>query len=202
VAFFPLEMTKTEVAKRFIAKWWGIPSNLLDWMKDQKAKIINDIAKWMWSWELWSFKIFKKDNRFDSIHQRIRREAIQNDTKVFVVDHLWLIIEHTKGVNKNDVIGYMTAEFKKTAEELWVAIILLSQLNRSGQGNNEPTLNSLRDSGNIEQDANVVMLLHKDQFPWAEAIINLSLAKVRDWQVWEVKMKFNYPFMRVTEQDA
>jgi len=201
VGFFPLEMTKTEVAKRFIAKRWWIPSNLLDSMKDQKDKIIKDISEWMWTWELWSFKIFKKDNRFDAIHQRIRREAIQNDTKVFVVDHLGLIIEQTKGINKNDIIGYMTAEFKKTAEELWVAIILLSQLNRSGQWNNEPTLNSLRDSWNIEQDANVVMLLHKDPFPTAEAEVKLTLAKVRDWQVWEVKMKFDYPFMRVTEQN-
>jgi replicative DNA helicase len=147
-------------------------------------------------WPIWSCKIFKKDNRFEMILQRMRREVIQNKTQVFIVDHLWLIVEHRKGISKTDLIGYITWAFKRLAEELWIAILLLSQLNRSGQWDNEPTLSSLRDSGNIEQDANVVMFLYLPPY-WSW--MDLILAKVRDWEVWKLDIEYDYKTMNVSK---
>lgn len=196
VWMFPLEMTQIELAKRFIAKQSWISSNQLESLKNTKEEIINKVTKWLWDWHIGSFKIFKKDNRFDMIMQRIRREVIQNKTQVFIVDHLWLIVENKKWISKSDLIWYITWSFKKLAEELWIAIILLSQLNRSWQWDNEPTLSSLRDSWNIEQDANVVMFMYNPPYI---GNMELIVAKVRDWEVGRLDMEYDYKIMNVSK---
>jgi replicative DNA helicase len=93
----------------------------------------------------------------------IKRSHAKKGTRVFFIDHLWLILSN-KNDTKNNLIWEYTSKLKNLAMELDVAIIALSQLNRGDSKENKPpSLSSLRDSWNIEQDADVVILLHRER---------------------------------------
>lgn len=192
-ALFPLEMTPIAMAKRLAAKLTWVPSNQLDKMDDAKESIKLMINEAKGKEELGTLKIFKKENRYHLIEKRIRREALQNNTKFFIVDHLWLIVEQKRGVTKSDATGYVTWWLKRLAEELWVAILLLSQLNRSWQKDEDMNLSALRWSWDIEQDANVVIFLQKEY-----DALKIHLAKVRDWETWILYADIDYPLMTVS----
>lgn len=76
----------------------------------------------------------------------------------------YLQIFEIKGDNRNLEIGKITRTLKKLAKDLQISIILLSQLNRSleTRGDQDPKLSDLRDSGSIEQDADIVLMLGRD----------------------------------------
>jgi len=96
------------------------------------------------------------------IKRRLRRYVKQHGVKVAFVDHLQLIRGDNTGTRDRE-IGSITAGLKAAAKELHMPIILLSQLNRSleNRTNKRPQLSDLRDSGNIEQDADVVAFLYR-----------------------------------------
>lgn len=81
-----------------------------------------------------------------------------------VVDYLQLA--QAKGANRNLEIGQITGALKRLAKELSVPVLALSQLNRAVEGRTDrrPTLSDLRDSGNIEQDADLVLYVYRDDY--------------------------------------
>lgn len=98
----------------------------------------------------------------EELYSRIRYEAIVKGRKVFVVDHLGLVRSaHQSNQHYLDV-GKITASLHALAKELDVCIILLCQLGREAEGK-KPNMSLLRESGNIEQDADVIMFLHRER---------------------------------------
>lgn len=102
-------------------------------------------------------------------HQEIRRRARnykkRHDIDIVVIDHLQLV-HGEKSRSRNDEIGSITHSFKEMAKELKIPVILLSQLSRKVEErkNHRPVLSDLRDSGNIEQDADVVCFIYRPGF--------------------------------------
>lgn len=90
--------------------------------------------------------------------------SLQNRLDVLCVDYLQLIPDHKKDT-RNNILGEITQRFKNLAMELSVPIILLSQLNRAveSRDNKRPILADLRDSGNIEQDADIVLFVYRPE---------------------------------------
>jgi len=182
---FSTEMTRFEITERMFAMRSKQPVNELS------------VSQNMWCLPDYMqenmLTIF--DNTFDlyKILASIRKSYIQDWTKLFVVDYLTLISFNAWNINKNEKIGIMTREFKVLAMELGVCIVLLSQLNRAWQ-KTEPTLQNLRDSWNIEQDANVVLLLHRDELNWSQVLI---VAKNRNWKTGKIELDINYAHMLV-----
>lgn len=88
---------------------------------------------------------------------------------VLIVDYLQLLHDR-HGVNENERVGRMSRELKALARGLGVPVICGSQLNREceNRANKRPQLSDIRDSGSVEQDADVVMLLHRDAYYWTE----------------------------------
>ena len=83
--------------------------------------------------------------------------------KAIVVDYLGLIADASNFKNRYEGITYISGELKRLAKDLNVPVIALAQLNReSARGNTKPTMADLRDSGSVEQDADVVILLSRD----------------------------------------
>jgi replicative DNA helicase len=111
--------------------------------------------------------------------------AKTKDVKVFIIDYLQLIKDRDgeKYRNRNLEIANITGIIKNVARNLGVSAVVLSQLSRATTiGGGRPTLASLRDSGAIEQDADVVMLLHRDvdeNTNKLSDIANLEVAKNR-----------------------
>ena len=130
------------------------------------------------------------------IRSRCRRLKQKAGLDLVVIDYLGLINSHKKAENRNLEIGYMTKALKGLAKELDVPVVLLAQLNRqvSSRANKMPILSDLRESGNIEQDADVVMFVHRDEYYNADSekkgIAEFVIAKQREGPTGIVEVGF------------
>ena len=130
----------------------------------------------------------------------LKRKFKSEDKKIkaIFIDYLQLMeINYlNKNYNKNNEIGVITKRLKKLQKEIGCPIILLSQLNRNLEKNiipRRPIISDLRESGNIEQDADVVVLLHrpgKGNPEEPQDIIEFIIAKHREGELGIVKAKF------------
>jgi len=100
------------------------------------------------------------------IRSRARRLKAAYDIQCIVIDYLQLISAHGRHENRQQEITKISRSIKSLARELDVPVILLSQLNRApaNRSNFMPRLTDLRESGSIEQDADVVLLLHREDY--------------------------------------
>ena len=101
-----------------------------------------------------------------SLRSRARRLKAAYDIQCVVIDYLQLMSTHDRHENRQQEITRISRSIKSLAKELDVPVILLSQLNRApaSRSNFMPRLNDLRESGSIEQDADVVLLLHREDY--------------------------------------
>jgi len=197
---YSLEMSNTELIKRLLSNWTDLPTQLLTNESNQqiiaeKATPKADIMK--------NAMFYDKIFDFNSLERSIRRGAIVKWHNVVFIDHLWLIRSNIKTNNRNQEIGYMTSSLKTLAKELWIAIVLLSQLNRNVEKrNDEPELSDLRDSWSIEQDADVVIMLHREKdmdWHYDNNKFDLLLRKNRNWNLARIAMWSDLSKMKITE---
>ena len=101
----------------------------------------------------------------EQIRSRCRYDAMLSGLDLVVIDYLQIVRLPASNENKTDRVGHVTQQLKEMAKELKIPVILLSQLNRKCESrpDNRPNLSDLRDSGNIEQDADIVTFLYRDE---------------------------------------
>lgn len=133
----------------------------------------------------------------DAIGARVRQANATQRLGLVVVDYLTLIA-YPKADKVTDAIQIITRSLKLLAKELKVPIMLLSQLNRGGE--HKPTLASLRESGAIEQDADVVILLHRPSDD-NRSLIECNVAKQRNGPTGETFLHFDGATQRFTQTD-
>lgn len=109
----------------------------------------------------------------------IKQEHKTKGTKVFFVDHLGLLPSTSKNKKRFEQLDEMTHKFQKLAQQLHISIICLCQLRRDSEGK-VPTLSDLRDSGAIEQNADVCMFLHRDRSTGIEEEIKTQLIFIKN----------------------
>ena len=125
----------------------------------------------------------------DGIVARVKREHLRQPINgAILIDHLHLL--RLKGDNVAREIGAVTAAFKGLAKELGVPVIVLSQLNRSveARANKRPAISDLRESGSIEQDADQIWFLYRDDYyaqqegrsSNSQGLVELIVAKNRE----------------------
>ena len=145
---------------------------------------------------------------------KARRLKIHNDIKIIIIDYLQLMTTGQRSENRVQEISSITRNLKIMAKEMNVPIIALSQLSRAveKQGNNSshrPQLSDLRDSGSIEQDADIVMMLYredyyKDENPPEEANANITeviVAKNRHGETGTVKLQWLPQYTTFTDRE-
>ena len=120
----------------------------------------------------------------------VRRERKAVGLDVLVVDYLGLMRSGRRTANRNEEMSEISRSLKVLAQEAHIPVIALSQLNRqvTARESHKPRLSDLRDSGSIEQDADVVMLVHREDFYRQQRDCNAELdglaevliAKARD----------------------
>lgn len=100
------------------------------------------------------------------IRSMVRREQAKRDVKIVFVDHLGLLESETKETSRYEIITEASRRLKILAKETNTCVVVLSQLNRqcTQRASARPTMSDLRDSGSIEQDADQVILLHRDDY--------------------------------------
>ena len=165
VLFFSYEMGSSELLRSIAAMISKI--SLMDLKGDKLddanwTKLVASISSLANS----SLKIYSGDSSIGGMVRRAREhKQAYPDLGVIVIDYLQLMSK-AKMDNRNLEIGAITRELKLLAGELQLPIILLSQLNREsdkfgGSNDKKPKLVNLRDSGSIEQDADIVMFVHR-----------------------------------------
>jgi len=167
VGFFSLEMSAEQLATRVIAEQSGVPSFKIrrgDITQDEFAKLHEAVA------EMQSVPLHIDQSGGISIAQlaaRARRLKRQHGLDLLVVDYLQLLAGSSKkSDNRVQELTEITTGLKALAKELDVPIIALSQLSRQVESRDDkrPQLSDLRESGSIEQDADVVLFVYREEY--------------------------------------
>jgi replicative DNA helicase len=203
IAFFSLEMTRQQLLYRLLSTETLIPHTRLRSGRVSKTEWLNineAIDK------LSNLPIYIDDTPNISVSEmhfkikKLKQEQNGNLGLVFV-DYLQLLEELEKNDNRVQELSKITRSLKKLARELNVPIIVLSQLSRNVETrtNKRPMLSDLRESGSIEQDADVVMMLYRDDYyninTVEKNIIEIILAKQRNGPVGTAKLKFDPQYL-------
>jgi len=204
VGFFSLEMSAIQLITRLISSETSLSSeklrkgNLTDeeWqMLTSKVKTLEDAP------------LFIDDTPALSIFDlraKCRRLVAQHDVKIVVIDYLQLMTagSDNKGGNREQEISTISRSLKSIAKELKIPVIALSQLSRAVEtrgGNKRPQLSDLRESGAIEQDADIVSFIYRPEYykieEWEDttSCINqgeLIVAKHRNGGLDDIRLKF------------
>ncbi|HEX4139819.1 MAG TPA: replicative DNA helicase [Candidatus Methylacidiphilales bacterium] len=212
VGMFSLEMTNEQLMLRLLASFGSeslgrIRSGDLD---DQAMQKLRMVAADMREWPL-----YLDDSSFLSINQlrgKARRMKDRHNIEMLVIDYLQLLRSESQQAkdNRQNEVAEISRGIKALAKELGIPIIILAQLNRrseeASKGRQEPALHNLRESGAIEQDADVVLMLHRPDPEKDEdgnerqhgPIIpyNLIIAKQRNGPTDKLDILFHAPYTR------
>ena len=164
---FSLEMSKVELAQRIISAETNIPLAAMRRADDITPERWNTLNSF-WD-ELHDAPLFIDDSPNMSlmeIRAKCRRLKQTNDLKLVVIDYLQLMSSGTRVESRQQEVSEFSRALKLLAKELEVPVVALSQLNRGPEMRNDkkPQLSDLRESGSIEQDADVVFLVHRPDF--------------------------------------
>ena len=165
VLFFSLEMSIKQLVTRLITKQEGINySDTKEGTLTQEAwNLIDHRKKEIQQYDL---KIIDDAYTLASIKSISRTEKRRQPIDFIVIDYLQLIQTNMKFGTRDIEVGYITRNLKMLCKELNVPILLLAQLSRPPKGAkvSRPQLQDLRESGNIEQDADMVMFVHRPAY--------------------------------------
>lgn len=166
VAVFSLEMSKEQLAFRMLCSEAMVDSNNIRKgfiRKDDWHKLTSAAGK------LAESPIFIDDSSAISVLEmraKARRLKVEHGLSLIIVDYLQLMRGRGNAERREQEISEISRSLKGLAKELRVPVIALSQLNRGVEtrtGNKKPTLADLRESGAIEQDADVIIFLYRDE---------------------------------------
>jgi replicative DNA helicase len=202
VALFSLEMSETELAHRFIASQAKVSSDELRKGRvkaDRWPKVLRAVEK------LARAPIFIDDSSDIGVLEmraKARRlHAKHGGLGLIVVDYLQLIRPDGRADSRVEAVGQISRGLKILARELDIPVIAVSQLSRAVESRNPPTpmLSDLRESGQLEQDADVVMFVYRDEYYDRESErlgeADIIVAKHRNGPVGEITLTFlpKYP---------
>lgn len=178
VLFVTIEMEATQLINRYLLEDERISSHNLrtGQMSQEEWKAIDRQVGAMWNMKL---HIADSPNirRLVNIKSEARRLHRKGEIKLLIIDYLQLITTDLSFQSRHLEIGHITKELKNLAKELNIPVILLSQLSRPQKGDkgSSPLLNDLKESGEIENDADIVLFIHKPDYYDPQAVDRAGL---------------------------
>jgi replicative DNA helicase len=198
-AVFSLEMSKQQLAQRMLCSRGQIDAHKLrkGMLSGQEyqhlATVVGELAKApIWVDDSPGLTILE-------LRAKARRLKLQHDIKCIMIDYLQLM-DNPGPESRQQQISEISRGVKAVARELKIPVIVLSQLNRATEGRDghRPRMSDLRESGSIEQDADVVMLLHREDYYKLnqpdfvpDNIAEVIIAKQRNGPTGTVKLFFS-----------
>ena len=211
VAFFSLEMSAIQLVKRMMTSESGLPA--------EKIKGGSKLAPYEWEQLEQTLKGLSKAPIYIDdtpslpvmeFRTKLKTLVKNKGVRLVVVDYLQLMQgpSELRGMREQEVAA-ISRTLKATAKELNVPIIALSQLSRAAvqrvAGNGKPQLSDLRESGSIEQDADMVIFIHRPDYlglsesPADREVTQIIIAKHRNGEVGEIPMLFKSEQIRFVE---
>jgi replicative DNA helicase len=202
VGFFSLEMTKRELMLRVLLGEAQVDNTRFSngMLSERDWRAITRAAS-----KLQEARVFLDDSMAVTASElagRARRLHHQHQLSLIVVDYIQLIQGREKLERREEQVADISRSLKFLAKDLDLPIIALSQLNRGPEGrpDKRPQLNDLRESGAIEQDADVVMFIYRDEVYHEDSpdlgIAEVHIAKQRNGAVGTVKLQFDAQYGR------
>jgi replicative DNA helicase len=212
VALFSLEMFREALVQRFLSSETGVNSRRIRLglnTEDEEKKIMEAIGK------LSEVPIYIDDSpqlRVMEMRSKARRLHYERGVDLIIVDYLQLLQGEGRSENRVQEISYISRSLKALARELNVPVIAVSQLSRAVEwrASHIPQLSDLRESGSIEQDADLVMFIYRDEAYYTEdewqnqhpdkeypkEIADIIIAKHRNGPTGQVKTRFRHSLTR------
>ena len=202
VGVFSLEMSKEQLVLRMLCGEARVDMHKLrsgflsekDW-----AKLVQGVS------DLSSAKVFIDDTPGISVMEmraKVRRLKMEHGLDLVIVDYLQLMQGRGRFENRTQEIGSISRSLKGLAKELDVPVVALSQLSRApdSRGDHRPQLSDLRESGALEQDADVVVFIYREEeynaTPDNRGISELIIGKQRNGPTGTIKMAFIKEYTR------
>jgi replicative DNA helicase len=213
-AVFSLEMSSLQLVNRLISGEAEIPAEDIrkgNFTRDKFNQLFERTKK------LAEAPLFIDDTPALSVFElraKCRRLKAQHDIQIVIIDYLQLMTAGGSGGNRQEEISTISRSIKEIAKELNVPIIALSQLSRSVEsrgGDKRPMLSDLRESGAIEQDADIVCFIYRPEYyqleTWADNTPcagqgEIIIAKHRNGSLEDVRLKFIGKFAKFDNLDS
>lgn len=207
VAFFSLEMSKQQLVQRMLCSEGGIDSQKLkngDLSNEDWDKLVRTADR------VSSAPLYIDDTAGITVMElrsKARRLKAEHGLDLIIIDYLQLMQGRGRGGsdNRQQEISEISRSLKAVARELNVPVIALSQLSRSVESRQikRPMLSDLRESGSLEQDADIVMFLYREDYYDPETanknITEVIVAKHRNGPVDTIRMFFTKQFTRFND---
>ena len=204
--FFSLEMPYEAIGMRILAQearvnMSKIRSGMLK--REDISKIQNAAGRWF---EAPLYVVDTPNMRLIDLRAMARRMVTKHDVKIIFIDYIGLITTDDTSKATFEQVAEISKSLKALARELKIPIVALSQVARDAEGE-EPKLNQIRGSGAVEQDADVVMFLHRDRLKdgdkTAAQEAKIILAKQRNGATGDIKIMFipSYSKFENAQQD-
>jgi replicative DNA helicase len=208
--FFTLEMSDKALMQRLISLETSIPSQHLrtGLLKNSDISRMIDAAGRIYEAPLYIADM--PGMKLLDLRSLARRMKSDKDVKIIFIDYLTLITSENPDMPRHEQIAEISRSLKALARELDIPIVVLSQVKRDAEGK-RPNLSDIRESGSVEQDADLVMFLHRDRDTERKAdektdnsqniVTELIIAKQRNGPVGTVEVMFVPSFTRFENLD-
>jgi replicative DNA helicase len=212
VALFSLEMARESVVSRLLASESGVNMRRLRYeqhSEEEERRLIEATGV------LSESPIYIDDTpmlKVAEMHSKALRLHYEHPIDVIIIDYLQLMSEGWRGENRVQELSYITRSLKGLAREINAPVIAVSQLSRAVEGREShiPRLSDLRESGSIEQDADIVLFIYRDEYyqtedqwnaahqqkgqdqlPYPREEADIIIAKNRNGPTGQVKLRFH-----------
>jgi len=214
VAIFSLEMASVQLVTRLISSEAGLPA-------DQLRK--GNLADYEWQQlnsrigKLIEAPLFIDDTPALSIFElraKCRRLKAQHDIQMVFVDYLQLMTSSSDKGNREQEISNISRSLKSLAKELDIPVLALSQLSRAVEtraGSKKPILSDLRESGAIEQDADIVLFIYRPEYyridvdeegNSMQGVAEIGIAKHRNGALGDINLRFVKEYARFMDLES
>lgn len=205
--FFSLEMTKEQLAERLLSARAGIPSQKLrtgELTDDEWVRLGNAAG------DFEDAELYLDDVSSTTVPEIKSKTRRLKNVDVVLIDYLGLIQSATRKENRVQEVSEITRNLKMMAKDLNIPVICCAQLSRGTEArgkSHKPQLSDLRESGSIEQDADIVMFLYREEYyknelsddkqeDIDESSTELIVAKNRHGATGSIEMTFDKEFTR------
>jgi replicative DNA helicase len=160
--FFSLEMSYESIGQRLLSQVSRIPGTKLrsGLLKISEMQVLQDAAGRCFQAPL--FVVDTPNMQLLDLRAMARRMVVNQGVKIIFIDYIGLITTEHQDAKVFEQVSEITKSLKALARELNIPIVVLCQVSREAEGQ-EPNLAQLRGSGSVEQDADVVMFIHRDR---------------------------------------
>ncbi|RLA61728.1 MAG: replicative DNA helicase [Epsilonproteobacteria bacterium] len=200
IAIFSLEMMAQELSFRLLSGRAKLDSKKLKTknFNDTDLRAISRAVR-----DLSEFPILINDDGVNvlDIQSQCRKIKAEQGLGMVIIDYLQLMKSHTKNPSREQQIAEISRSLKEMAKELECPVFCLSQLNRGVEnrpGNKRPNVSDLRESGAIEQDADVVMMIYRDEVYNPDTkepgVAEIIVGKNRSGEIGTVKLAWIGPY--------